>query len=678
MVPPILIPRDFSSSPYTANATLLIDTSSDDLESLQNEIRNADVIWLVYSDHFTYERISLYWMVMFRSMGVNLPVVLCSNKADLEEKDQASGGGDEATMSVITDEFISLLNEFKEIESAIRCSAKRNYNVNQCFYLCQRAVLHPLSPLFDSQKNELKPDLIDVLSRIFFLCDKDQDGCLNNKELLALQKKCFGKNLDINELDKIKKRLNTTRQGLTENDFINLNKYFVEHGRHETTWSILRAFHYTDSLSLDPDFLYPRLDVPENSSVELSPVGYRFLVDLFILFDKDNDGGLNELELTNLFKPTPGIPKIWDDSNFPHSTVRNEQGYVTLQGWLAQWSMSTLLDYKVTLEYFAYLGFEFNLGYLQSVRASYSRKIGGRGGSGGGGYNSTSTNSRSSYGSENSKGSGNGNESDRSRSSLSSNSSSYYTSNNHAPVNTISALKVTKPRKTRRINSKIYRTAVTNRTVFNCFVLGSPGCGKTSLLDTFLQRTYNEIYIPTIHPRTVVNSVELKGGKQHYLILEELGQLEPAILANSTRLQQCDVICLVYDSSNPDSFQYLVELRNAYPQLDELPLVYVALKADLDKQQQRSALQPEHYTKQIQVNAPLHVSCNWPSSVLELFLQLADAAQNPSLYTPNIRDELQGDDLDNVKNFVLAATTIGVMSVITTWIWKMSFSSHQR
>ena len=43
--------------------------------------------------------------------------------------------------------------------------------------------------------------------------------------------------------------------------------------------------------------------------------------------------------------------------------------------------------------------------------------------------------------------------------------------------------------------------------------------------------------------------------------LEELGELEPAILENEARLNACDVVCYTYDSSDPDSFAYIVDLR---------------------------------------------------------------------------------------------------------------------
>lgn len=601
VLPPITIPRDFSSSRYTPSATVLVDTSAADMDFVKSEVRKVDVIWLVYSDHYTYERISLYWMNIFRSMGVNLPIVLCANKADLSSNQEDSE-------RVVADEFIPILKEFKEVESCIRCSAKERYNVNQAFYLCQRAVTHPVSPLFDSKEGSLKPAAIQALSRIFFLNDKDQDGYLNEEEFLSLQKKCFGRSLDLNDLSEIKDTVNShladsfTDHGLNLDGFLILNKIFAERGRHETTWGILRTFHYTDSLSLNDKFLYPKFDVPKNSSVELSPIGYRFFVDLFLLFDKDNDGVLNEDELNHLFKPTPGIPDEWLETNFPHTTVRNEQGYVTLQGWLAQWSMTTFLNHKVTLSYLAYLGFENNNG-----------------------------------------------------------------------KDTTSALKITKPRKFKQRNGHKFRSSITDRTVFNCYVLGSAGSGKSSLLEVFLGRNYSEVYNPTIKPRLVVNSVELKGGKQIYLILQELGELEPAVLENESKLNtSCDVICMAYDSSDPNSFQYLVELFKKYPLIMNIPVIIVALKADLDKQQQRFDLQPEEYTKTLNIPPPLHVSSTWPLSLIELFIQLAEVSENPQIATPGLEPEVETDYLNSI---VVASSAVCFTAIVTLWIWKLTTNS---
>ena len=47
--------------------------------------------------------------------------------------------------------------------------------------------------------------------------------------------------------------------------------------------------------------------------------------------------------------------------------------------------------------------------------------------------------------------------------------------------------------------------------------------------------------------------------------LEELGELEPAILENQAKLDACDIICYTYDSSDPNSFSHVVELRVIIP-----------------------------------------------------------------------------------------------------------------
>lgn len=544
-------------------STTIVDTSAlpQERQTLRKEIRKSNVILLVYSDHYSYERVALFWMPYFRSLGVNVPVVLCANKSDL-----LSNGN---SAQVVDDEMIPVMAEFKEIDSCIRTSAREHHNVNEVFFLCQKAVTHPIAPLFDSKEGILKPAAVAALKRIFYLSDRDQDGYLNDKEMQDFQQKCFMKELSEEELENIKSTISKSQpnssleNGISLTGFLLLNKIFAEKGRHETIWIILRQYHYTDSLSLQDSFLHPKFEIPEYASAELSPAGFRFFVDLFLLFDKDNDGGLNDAELDSLFLPTPGLPSIWLETSFPSCTVRNEAGHITLQGWLAQWSMTTFTSPTTTLSYLAYLGFE---------PASGPRTA------------------------------------------------------------TTSALKLTKARKRR------HRPGRVERTVVLCYVVGAPSSGKSSLLDAFLNRPFDSLYRPTIKPRVAVNSVELQGGKQCYLILEELGELEPAILDNAAKLDACDLICYTYDSSDPDSFSHIVSLRKKYPQLDELPAIYTALKADQDKTTQRSETQPDEYTMALNMNAPLHVSVTW-NSISELFVTLAEAATNPSTAFPKSEEE---------------------------------------
>ena len=612
VIPAVTIPRDFSSNPYSARRTILVDTSEAEPEKLQMELRNADVIWLVYCDRESYERVSLHWMMMFRSMGLNIPVVLCKNKCD------EYPGGDVYSNSVALDdtkiedeEFIPILMEFKEVDTCVKTSAKNQFNVNQAFYLCQRSITNPIAPLFDSRIGELKPLAVNALERIFLLSDKDQDNYLNDAEMMALQKKCFNKSIDVAELSFIKKILSDISlnphefintplyvpdRGLTLDGFLMLNRIYTEKGRHETTWDLLRAFHYTDSLCINDKVLYPKLNVPDTSSVELSPKGYRFLVELFRRFDKNNDGGLNEEELKFLFRSTPGLPYLWTATNFPFSTVVNNRGFITLQGWLAQWSMTTFLDYKITTAYLIYFGYEDDVKEV---------------------------------------------------------------------------LHVTKARKMRRRKGRLYRSPVSDRKVFNCFVVGKPNSGKSSLLESFLGRVFAESYCPTIRPKIAVNSLELKGGKQYYLILQEFGEQESAILENKEKLSECDVVCLTYDSSDPESFSHLVELLDKYRYLRDLPLVFVALKADLDKQQQRCSIQPDVFTDSLFLDHPLHISSTWAASLNELFIKITEAALVPGESTPGFPPEERTSDTDYRQTAVILGSAVGFISLLTFTMVKL-------
>ena len=581
--------------------TVIIDTSALPQERpvLARDIRKSNVILLVYSDHYSYERVALFWLPYFRSLGVNLPVVLCANKSDLVTSTTRK--------QVVEEEMLPVMSEWKEIDSCIRTSAREHYNVNEAFFLCQKAVTCPVAPLFDAKESQLKPGCVDALKRVFYLCDKDKDGFLNDDELRGFQMKCFEKELHEDDLQYIKDTVETMMPdddmslGISPDGFLLLNRLYAEKGRHETIWIILRTFQYTDSLSLEEKFLHPKFDVPEFASAELSPAGYRFFVDLFLTSDRDTDGGLNEQELATLFAPTPGIPQSWVEDGFPACTVRNEAGHVTLQGWLAQWSMTTFMFPKTTLEYLAYLGYE---------------------------------------------------------------------STDNSNASTTAALKVTKVRKRRRKAGRVQRSVIFAQ------VLGAAHAGKSSLLDAFLGRPLGQAYHPTIQPRVVVNTVELPGGKQCYLILKELGESESAVLENKTKLlDKCDLLVYTYDSSDPDSFDYIPSLRKQHPHLEDLPSMYVALKADLDRTTQRSEIQPDVYVADIQrmpLGPPLHTSVTWPT-IQELFVAIAEAGLEPANAYPTPKhDENDGKMLQYGMAFgALVCATAGAVV-----IWKRATGDH--
>jgi hypothetical protein len=66
--------------------------------------------------------------------------------------------------------------------------------------------------------------------------------------------------------------------------------------------------------------------------------------------------------------------------------------------------------------------------------------------------------------------------------------------------------------------------------------------------------------------------------------------------------------------------------------------VYAALKADQDKTTQRFEMQPEEYTRELGMSAPLHVSAAW-TSISELFAHIAEAALFPNTASPRTEAE---------------------------------------
>lgn len=79
-----------------------------------------------------------------------------------------------------------------------------------------------------------------------------------------LQSKCFDAPLQTQELEGIREMVQrhgpgmVIDDGLTEMGFLHLNTIFIQGGRLETTWTILRSFGYGEDLKLVESFLSPK------------------------------------------------------------------------------------------------------------------------------------------------------------------------------------------------------------------------------------------------------------------------------------------------------------------------------------------------------------------------------------------------------------------------------------
>ncbi|CAG9862173.1 unnamed protein product [Phyllotreta striolata] len=346
----ITIPADVTPEQVPTN---IVDFSlAEQTETeLDEQIRKASVVCIVYSvdDEESIERISSYWMPLIRRNHPDstCPVVLVGNKIDLIE------------YSTIDNTF-EIMEEFSEIETCIECSAKTLKNISEMFYYAQKAVLHPTAPIYSVEKADLTDACKTALARIFKICDVDCDGLLDDIELNNFQSRCFQAPLQPQVIDDVKAVLRKNidegirRNCVTLKGFLYLHSLFVQRGRNETTWTVLRKFGYNDHLNMSKDYLCPSLKVLPGCTTELSYRGQQFLAHLFERYDKDRDKCLSPEEYEELFStcPTPAWPL---DVSSTVST--NDKGWITYQGFMCKWALMTLTDLARTFEYLAYLGY---------------------------------------------------------------------------------------------------------------------------------------------------------------------------------------------------------------------------------------------------------------------------------------------------------------------------------
>ncbi|CAI9297232.1 unnamed protein product [Lactuca saligna] len=334
----------------------IIDTPSslEDKGRVEEELKLADAIVLTYAcdQPETLTRIQNFWLPEIRRLKVKIPVIVVGCKLDL--RDEHYPINLELVMGPI-------MQQFREIETCIECSAANLVQVTEVFYYAQKAVLHPTAPLFDQESQTLQPRCIRALKRIFLLCDHDMDSALNDEELNEFQVRCFNAPLQPSEIVDVKRVVQekvpegVNRLGLTLKGFLYLHALFIEKGRLETTWTVLREFGYNDDLELEKENLPVPSEKAPDQSVELMSEAVDFLKGIFRLFDSNKDGALQDSELDEMFSTAPESP--WNEAPYKDSVERTELGDLTLSGFLSQWDLMTLIDPPQSLAYLIYLGY---------------------------------------------------------------------------------------------------------------------------------------------------------------------------------------------------------------------------------------------------------------------------------------------------------------------------------
>ncbi|XP_017140810.1 mitochondrial Rho GTPase isoform X2 [Drosophila miranda] len=546
--------------------TSIVDFSSVEQteETLGLEINKAHVVCIVYAvdDDDSLDRITSHWLPLIRSKcnatlegdaeivaeteaageGLRKPIVLVGNKIDLI---------DYSTM----DSVLAIMEDFPEIESCVECSAKTLHNISEMFYYAQKAVLHPTSPLYMMEDQELTPACKKSLVRIFKICDIDGDNLLNDYELNLFQRRCFNTPLQPQILDEVKAVIQKNvpdgiyNDAVTLKGFLFLHCLFIQRGRNETSWAVLRRFGYNDQLEMCQEYLRPPLKIPPGSSTELSHRGQQFLISVFERYDRDRDGALSPEEHKMLFSVCPSSP--WSYStDIRKSCPINDKGWVTLHGWLCRWTLMTLIDVVKTMEYLAYLGF-----------------------------------------------------------------------NVHENDSQLAAIHVTRER---RIDLAKRQSS---RSVYKCHVIGPNGSGKTGLCRGFLVDEMQKLIGKEFKTNVVhcINSVQVYGQEKH-LILRDI-DVRHALDPLQPQEVNCDVACLVYDSSNPRSFEYVARIYIKYYAVSKIPVMIVGTKCDMDERRQDYLMQPADFCAKYKLLPPHLFSLR--TNKKELYTKLATMAAFP-------------------------------------------------
>ncbi|XP_074297384.1 mitochondrial Rho GTPase 1-like [Silene latifolia] len=348
-VPPVLpllllpVPRDSSIN--------IIDTSSSPKDGYKRakEFHSADVVVLTYACDCTdtIQKLRSYWLPELRRLEVKVPIVIVGCKVDLMLDEQLVGLEEEEEISTI-------LNEFHEIETCIRCSSHKLTHITDVFQFALSSVIRPSLQLFDKQTRSLKPRYLNALKRIFLLCDIDLDGCLCDAEFLMFQIKALNIRHKPSQLISVKKNMQggVNEHGVTLEGFIMFNKSFIEKGAVHIAWYILKAFGYDNDIRLVNESLQ-HLNRSRDQSVELTSVALDFLRKTFKMLDKDNSGVIRYTDVEDLFSTAPDCP--WTEFSYMNAASTTALGDFTLNRFLSDWVLMTLLEPAKSFEYLKYI-----------------------------------------------------------------------------------------------------------------------------------------------------------------------------------------------------------------------------------------------------------------------------------------------------------------------------------
>ncbi|ELK29977.1 Mitochondrial Rho GTPase 1 [Myotis davidii] len=415
------------------------------------------------------------------------------------------------------------------------------------------------------KESRMKPACIKALTRIFKISDQDNDGTLNDAELNFFQRICFNTPLAPQALEDVK---NVVRKhisdgvadsGLTLKGFLFLHTLFIQRGRHETTWTVLRRFGYDDDLDLTPEYLFP---------------------------------------FTSLMPVTPPPPTVTSGKclaslEFAKCSPRSEviPSEEPLIYRMAQTFPFLLMENTSVFIFLKYIFIDF-------------------------------------------REEGEGRERER-----------YININGYSILteqeSQASAITVTRDKKIDLQKKQ------TQRNVFRCNVIGMKNCGKSGVLQALLGRNLmRQKKIRDDHKSYYAINTVYVYGQEKYLLMHDISESEFLTEAEIF----CDVVCLVYDVSNPKSFEYCARIFKQHFMDSRMPCLIIAAKSDLHEVKQEYSISPADFCRKHKMPPPQAFTCNTteaPSK--DIFVKLTTMAMYPE---DHYRDRLSRDtgNTDRIEN----------------------------
>ncbi|XP_044596370.1 mitochondrial Rho GTPase isoform X2 [Cotesia glomerata] len=168
-----------------------------------------------------------------------------------------------------------------------------------------------------------------------------------------------------------------------------------------------------------------------------------------------------------------------------------------------------------------------------------------------------------------------------------------------------------------------------SRNVYTCHVIGPKSSGKTTLCRSFVDpklEKLNNDNVPS-NANVTANTVHVYG-QEKTIILRDINIMNVQDALTPAQIQ-CDAAALVYDASNPKSFEYIARIYIKYFADSKIPVLIIANKSDLSEIKQEYLLQPASFCNKYKLMPPQPYSVTRTVRP-EIFVKLATMAAFPT------------------------------------------------